>query len=95
MVDSWLLLSKLIIRTYHLRVYIKSKNISNLNKKVSTLGMTAGEPGYLQSEVLVRSCSLKKVFLKISQNSQENTCVRVTFIVKFFNKRDLVFELLF
>ena len=49
--------------------------------------MTAGEPGYLQSEALVRSCSLKKVFLKISQNSQEDTCVRVTFIVKFFNKR--------
>ena len=77
----------MIIRTYHLRVYIKSKNISNLNKKVSALGMTAGEPGHLQSEALVRSCSLKKVFLKISQNSQEDTCVRVTFIVKFFNKR--------
>ena len=77
----------MIIRTYHLRVYIKSKNISNLNKKVSALGITAGEPGYLQLEALVWSCSLKKVFLKISQNSQEDTCVRVTFIVKFFNKR--------
>ena len=26
-----------------------------------------------------RRCSVKKVFLKISQNSQENTCVRVSF----------------
>ena len=27
-------------------------------------------------------CSIKKVFLKISQNSQENTCARVTFLIK-------------
>ena len=32
-------------------------------------------------EAVVRRCSVKKVFLKISQNSQENTCARV-----FFNK---------
>ena len=27
-------------------------------------------------------CSVEKVFLKISQNSQENTCTRVPFLVK-------------
>ena len=27
-------------------------------------------------------CSLRKVFLEISQNSQENTCVRVFFLIK-------------
>ena len=27
-------------------------------------------------------CFIKKVFLKISQNSQENTCVRVSFLIK-------------
>ena len=27
-------------------------------------------------------CSVKKVFLEISQNSQENTCVRVSFLIK-------------
>ena len=32
-------------------------------------------------EVVAQGCSLKKVFLKISQNSQENTRARV-----FFNK---------
>ena len=32
-------------------------------------------------EALVRRCSVKKVFLENSQNSQENTCVR-----DFFNK---------
>ena len=29
-----------------------------------------------------RRCSLKKVFLKISRNSQENTCARVSFLIK-------------
>ena len=29
-----------------------------------------------------RRCSIKKLFLKISQNSQENTCARVSFLNK-------------
>ena len=29
-----------------------------------------------------RKCSRKKVFLKISQNSQEKTCARVSFLVR-------------
>ena len=32
-------------------------------------------------EVVLR-CSVKKVFLKISQNLQENTCARVSFLIK-------------
>ena len=27
-------------------------------------------------------CSIKKVFLEVSQNSQENTCARVSFLIK-------------
>ena len=34
------------------------------------------------SEAVMRRCSVKKVFLEISQNSQENTCARVSFILK-------------
>ena len=30
-----------------------------------------------------RRCSIKKVFLNISQNSQENTCARVSSLIKF------------
>ena len=30
-------------------------------------------------EAVIRRCSVKKVFLKISQNSQENTCATVPF----------------
>ena len=36
----------------------------------------------LHSEAVVRMCSLKKVFLEISQNSQENACARVSFFYK-------------
>ena len=30
-------------------------------------------------EIVVQSCSVKKVFLEISQNPQENTCARISF----------------
>ena len=32
-----------------------------------------------QTEAVVRWCSIKKLFLEISQNSQENICVRESF----------------
>ena len=35
----------------------------------------------LLSEAVARRCSVKKVFLKISQNLQENTCARVSFSI--------------
>ena len=34
------------------------------------------------SEAVVQMCFLKKVFLEISQNSQENPCVRASFLIK-------------
>ena len=33
----------------------------------------------LWSEAITRKCSIKKVFLKISQNSQENICASAFF----------------
>ena len=33
------------------------------------------------SEAVTRRCSVKKVFLEISQNSQENTCARASFLI--------------
>ena len=37
---------------------------------------------YLNPEAGVRRCPVKKVFLKISQNSQENTYARVSFLIR-------------
>ena len=34
------------------------------------------------TEAVVQICSVKKVFLKISHNSQESTCARVSFLIK-------------
>ena len=36
-------------------------------------------------EAVVQRCSVKKVFLEISQNLQENTCARVSFFNKLAN----------
>ena len=33
-------------------------------------------------EAVVQRCSVRKVFLEILQNSQENTCTRVSFLIK-------------
>ena len=35
-----------------------------------------------ESEAVVRRYSVEKVFLEISQNLQENTCARVSFLIK-------------
>ena len=43
----------------------------------------------IRTEEVVMRYSVKKVFVKISQNSQENTCVKVSFLTCqsfFFNK---------
>ena len=34
------------------------------------------------AEAVERSCSAKEIFLEISQNSQENTCPRDSFLIK-------------
>ena len=34
------------------------------------------------NEAVTQRCSLKKMFLEISQNSQGNTCARVSFLIK-------------
>ena len=34
------------------------------------------------TEAVIWKCSIEKAFLEISQNSQENTCARVSFLIK-------------
>ena len=33
-------------------------------------------------ENIIHRCTVKKVFLKLSQSSQESNCVRVSFLIK-------------
>ena len=46
------------------------------------------------TEAVVRRCSVKKVLLKISQNSQENSCARVSFLnfIKNFIKKETLVQ---
>ena len=37
---------------------------------------------YMNTEAVIQRCSVKKVLLEISQNSQEHTCARVSFLIK-------------
>ena len=37
---------------------------------------------FYTSEAFVPRCPVEKVFLEISQNSHENTCARVSFLIK-------------
>ena len=44
--------------------------------------LNATERFTFYSEAVPQRCSVKKVFLEISQNSQESTCARVSFLTK-------------
>ena len=50
---------------------------------------TPSDDCFLSSEAVVRRCSVKKVFLKISQKSQENACARASWpkACNFIKKR--------
>ena len=37
------------------------------------------------TEAVAQRCSVKKIFLEISQNSQKNACARVSFLIKNFS----------
>ena len=49
----------------------------------------------LDVEAVVQWCSIKKVLLEISQNSQINTCARVSFLIKLqiFIKKETLAQL--
>ena len=78
------ILSKLIGTLESVDWFTKNEMIINpdkfqaiiLDKKKSNLTNT------LLTEAVVRRCSVKKVFLEMSQNSQKNTCARVSFLIK-------------
>ena len=69
---------------YYLHNFKKRERHQWSRKKRHTL---PGTP-----EAVAERCSVKKVFLEISQYSQENTCVRVSFLIKLqacnFNKKE-------
>ena len=55
---------------------IQLKKLSSLTFLYNSIILT------LFSEAVAQRCSVKKVFLEISQKSQANTCFRVSFLTK-------------
>ena len=45
--------------------------------------------GFLIPEAVAQICFLKEVFLEISKNSQENTCAKFSFLIKFLKNETL------
>ena len=69
--------------TYFRDLCVKTGLICNLSEnKCLKLSSVIKKKGMNCIEAVFRRCSVKKVFLEISQNSQENTCVRVSFLIK-------------
>ena len=58
---------------------ITNSNLFKVNNKDNRT--TSADVTLVSLETVVRRCSVKKVFLEIFQNSQENTCV-----IPFLNK---------
>ena len=50
--------------------------------QVKNLGTFTAKFLVINAETVIRRCSVKKVFLKISQISQENHCGRLSFLIK-------------
>ena len=61
-------------------VYFWSLNLG----KVITTNFRIRHLNAEYTKAVVRMCFTKKVFLNISQNTQENTCARVYFLIKLF-----------
>ena len=68
-------LSWLLHQIYSKEVCLVS-NVSNLQNRTKWLWR------YFSLEAAARGVLWKKVFLKISKNSQKNTCARVSFLIK-------------
>ena len=65
---------------FFLRKQLKASSFNYFHKKVSSQIFDRVICYY--TEVAVQRCSVKKMFLEISQNLQENTWARVSFLIK-------------
>ena len=62
-----------IFKNTHFEEHLRTVAFAQIVSTTRTLNHT---------EAVVQRCSVKKVFLEFSQNSQENTCARVSFLIK-------------
>ena len=59
------------------------EGVWNIEKKLLCFKWNFGRVWMTRvTEAVVQRCSIKNVFLEISNNSHENTCARVSFLIK-------------
>ena len=70
-------LKDIVWSNFFVRALFLSNFLKSLvqKKNFGLISQVVFELEYLFKEAVVQRCSVKKVFLEISQNSQENTCV--------------------
>ena len=68
------IISKILKKCASIKKYISKFNYNPFLNKALRQAMM-----HSQTEAVAQWCSVKKVFLEISQNSQENTCARDSF----------------
>ena len=56
----------------HVMVKVKKWILGGIGHHLNTVNPST-------TDAVVQRCSVKKVFLKMSQNSQENICTRISF----------------
>ena len=90
LLDHYITYSKTLFKTakcYNPRWKVKVTSVKILLKKQSQIWMLfyalKTKKEYKETtEAVTWKCSVRKVFLEISQNSQEITCARVSFLIK-------------
>ena len=68
----------------HPVVHFDNRQLTQIHKHLGmmVLGFDSNLSYEHHKEAVARRCSVKKVFLKISQNSEKNTCARASFLIK-------------
>ena len=69
------LFKNIAVLSANLEILINTKILVLKNSSIFLLWL-------IKLEAVVRRCSVKNLFLEILQNSQENTCARVSFLTK-------------
>ena len=91
---NWNVVFQTEMLQFKLKYSISNWSIPNSNQRVAILKYLISTWWYFNFKLLFqiifqsshRKCSIKKGFLHISENSQENTCASVSFFIKFFIK---------
>ena len=74
--------SQVVSRLYRLSQLSQTKNIIWIRRLFHPCIGCFRVIKFLRAETVVRRCSVKEVILEILQNPQENTCARVSFLIK-------------